>query len=92
MAYCNDNGCSSWVDFPSNATPPPSPPTPVNGFDWRQNKGNCNRDITVLNQGQCGSCYAFAATTVASHRACAVYGQAGEYAPQAALSCSQDSA
>jgi len=37
-------------------------------FDWRRQHGACIHP--VLNQGQCGSCWAFAATEVLSDRFC----------------------
>lgn len=71
-----------------NTTLPPNPAAPTGPFDWRATRGACTGTITILNQGQCGSCYAHSAVTAIQHRACTVSGPSfGILAPQAVLSC-----
>lgn len=73
--------------------PQPEPtPTPITeGYDWRDT--SCGKTVTVLNQGQCGSCYTQAATQVVRHRYCMKYGNSaieGTFSPQFPMSCNSE--
>ena len=61
-------------------------------FDWRDEKPECKAEIHFpSNQGGCGSCYAFAATTAATIRSCIagsrITGNTKSLSPHDALSC-----
>lgn len=66
--------------------------TPPEQFDWREQKSECTPEIEYpSNQGGCGSCYAFAATTAATIRSC-IGGMGGQsrtksLSPHDVLSC-----
>jgi len=52
--------------FKGNSKAPPDPPKPTLSYDWRTTA--CGKQIKIINQGSCGSCYACAASQVSRHR------------------------
>jgi len=53
--------------------------------DWTVKRADCIHEI--LNQGNCGSCWAFSASGVASDRCCLGKGDQGWLSPQELVSC-----
>ena len=54
-------------------------------LDWREKSANCIHEIR--NQGNCGSCWAFSASSVVSDRCCLRKEDHGWLAPQELVSC-----
>jgi hypothetical protein len=64
----------------------PSVPAPA-AIDWE----GANCELEVRNQGNCGSCWAFATTNMLSSRCCLMTSDHGWLAPQELVSCDKKS-